>query len=161
MLNLPVVTIVETEKMFHDRTICETLMLKMLDFKNVEYYVLLYHNYTFSWRTRSKYTACRGSSVFNLGMHTLLRQIESRVKFATVFIVTLEAKDLIDKILEPNVEKRLDVGAIKQHCWYKGGRLGLPVKWRREKIFIFNCLYITIILFLFTYTTYQSSLIYY
>jgi len=56
-------------------------------------------------------------------LKTLLEQVMRTVHFSSRKKITLEAKDLIQKILQPNIEKRLTLSQIREHCWFKGEKL--------------------------------------
>lgn len=70
------------------------------------------------------YTMVSASLPFDdSNLKTLLEQVMRAVHFSSRKKISLEAKDLIQKILQPNIEKRLTVKLIKEHCWVKGEKL--------------------------------------
>lgn len=70
------------------------------------------------------YTMVSASLPFDdSNLKTLLEQVMRAVHFSSRKKITLEAKDLIQKILQPSIEKRFTLKQIKEHCWYKGEKL--------------------------------------
>jgi len=70
------------------------------------------------------YTMVSASLPFDdSNLKTLLEQVMRAVHFSSRKKITLEAKDLIQKILQPSIEKRYTLKMIKDHCWYKGEKL--------------------------------------
>ena len=53
-------------------------------------------------------------------LKTLLEQVMRPVHFSSRRNISIEAKDLITKMLTPDVRKRILISEIKQHLWYKG-----------------------------------------
>lgn len=48
------------------------------------------------------------------------------VHFSSRKKISPEVKDLISKMLVPNVEKRISLKDIKEHCWFRGEKLTQP-----------------------------------
>jgi len=70
------------------------------------------------------YTMVSASLPFDdSNLKTLLEQVMRVVHFSSRKKITLEVKDLIQRILQPSIEKRLTIKGIKDHCWYKGEKL--------------------------------------
>lgn len=70
------------------------------------------------------YTMVSASLPFDdSNLKTLLEQVMRAVHFSSRKKITLEAKDLIQKILQPNIEKRYTLKQIREHCWFKGEKL--------------------------------------
>jgi len=70
------------------------------------------------------YTMVSASLPFDdSNLKTLLEQVMRAVHFSSRKKITLEAKDLIQKILQPSIEKRYTLKQIKDHCWFKGEKL--------------------------------------
>ena len=56
-------------------------------------------------------------------LKTLLEQVMRDVHFSSRKKISVEVKDLIRKMLNPNVDRRATLKDIKQHCWFRGEKL--------------------------------------
>lgn len=56
-------------------------------------------------------------------LKTLLDQVMHPVHFSRRKNISPEVKDLINKMLQPDVQKRYDIPEIKEHLWVKGEKL--------------------------------------
>jgi len=73
------------------------------------------------------YTMVSASLPFDdSNLKTLLEQVMRQVHFSSRKKISPEVKDLICKMLQPNVDKRASLKDIKEHCWFKGEKLPPP-----------------------------------
>lgn len=56
-------------------------------------------------------------------LKTLLEQVMRDIHFSSRKKISIEVKDLIRKMLNPNVNERATLNNIKQHCWFRGEKL--------------------------------------
>lgn len=70
------------------------------------------------------YTMVSASLPFDdSNLKTLLEQVTRDIHFSSRKKISLEVKDLIKNMLNPNVDKRATLKDIKQHCWFRGEKL--------------------------------------
>ncbi|XP_065644218.1 testis-specific serine/threonine-protein kinase 3 [Hydra vulgaris] len=73
------------------------------------------------------YTMVNASLPFDdSNLKTLLEQVMRPVHFSSRKKISPEVKDLISKMLVPNVDKRASIKEIQIHCWFKGEKLPVP-----------------------------------